>query len=206
MASKDRKKKEKEIRRKLILDSACSALLKKGFTAATVKDIAKTSELSVGTIYLYFKNKEDIFYTLYNDGMDLLFHTLENAAEEPGRPIEKIKYVALAYKQFSNENKPYFDTISYFLAFPEIMFADEKRISLALKGKAILSILSELFQKGVDQGEFIEKNPTDFSFFIWTSFHSLLQFKKMGDLLFDQDEFDRMYLFNLEHVLKAFIK
>ncbi len=206
MGSAKRKKREKAARRRLILESACATLLKKGFTAATIRDIARASELSVGTIYLYFKNKEEIFFTLYNDGMDLLLETVRAAADTEGDCVQRLRRVAFAYKDFARDNKPYFDTISYFLTFPEIMFPEEKRAALALKGNAALEVIRDLFEQGIQAAEFKDVNPSDFSFFLWTSLHSLLQFKKMQELLFDSEEFDRMFAFNLEHLLSAFVR
>ena len=64
----ERRGKEKDGRRKLILKSARSLFLEKGFNNVTVDEIAKISELGKGSIYLYFNSKEEIYaQVLLND-------------------------------------------------------------------------------------------------------------------------------------------
>jgi AcrR family transcriptional regulator len=57
----------KDERRKLILKTAAAIFAKKGYHQTVVKDITDSAEISVGTFYLYFKNKEDLFEKLYDE-------------------------------------------------------------------------------------------------------------------------------------------
>ncbi|MBW1642247.1 MAG: TetR/AcrR family transcriptional regulator [Deltaproteobacteria bacterium] len=59
-----RKEREKERRRQQILVSAKRVFSEKGFSKATMEDIATDAELSPGTLYLYFKNKEELYASL----------------------------------------------------------------------------------------------------------------------------------------------
>ncbi len=64
MGIKERKKREKERRRQQIVVAAKKVFSDKGFNRATMDDIANEAEVSPGTLYLYFKNKEDIYASL----------------------------------------------------------------------------------------------------------------------------------------------
>ncbi|MBW1848476.1 MAG: TetR/AcrR family transcriptional regulator [Deltaproteobacteria bacterium] len=64
MGIKERKEREKERRRQQILVSAKRVFSEKGFSKATMEDIATDAELSPGTLYLYFKNKEELYASL----------------------------------------------------------------------------------------------------------------------------------------------
>lgn len=57
----------KDMRRKHILEIAADVFSRKGYHQASVKEIADASGISVGTFYLYFKNKENIFEKLYDE-------------------------------------------------------------------------------------------------------------------------------------------
>ena len=59
MAISDRKEREKEMRRKDIIDTAEKLIFENGYENITMADIAKGSELARSTLYLYFKNKKD---------------------------------------------------------------------------------------------------------------------------------------------------
>ena len=62
MGSSERKEKEKEIRRKDILDAAERIFFTKGYRSATMDDVAKEAEYSKRTVYVYFSSKEQIYF------------------------------------------------------------------------------------------------------------------------------------------------
>ena len=72
MGSIERRQREKEQRREQILNTARELLFKKGIDATSMNQIARNAELSVGTLYLYFKNKESLFAALQEEGLTLL--------------------------------------------------------------------------------------------------------------------------------------
>jgi len=76
MTSKRSEKLElhKDERRKLILKTAAGIFAEKGYHQTVVKDITDSAQISVGTFYLYFKNKEDLFEKLYDE----IWRTLHN--------------------------------------------------------------------------------------------------------------------------------
>jgi AcrR family transcriptional regulator len=52
---------DKDTRRQLLLDAALDEFFERGFSAARMEDIARRADLSKGTLYLYFKSKDDLF-------------------------------------------------------------------------------------------------------------------------------------------------
>jgi AcrR family transcriptional regulator len=77
----ERKQREKEtqqrVRRKQILDAAKRVFHSRGFSGTTVEDIAKGAELSPAALYLYFKNKDDIYVSLNLQLLEYLSGRLE---------------------------------------------------------------------------------------------------------------------------------
>ncbi len=57
----ERKEREKRQRKEVILEGARRLFQERGFLNVTISDIAEATELSIGTLYLYFKNKDDIY-------------------------------------------------------------------------------------------------------------------------------------------------
>ena len=55
---------KKEIKRESIIQAAIEVFSKKGFQAATVSEIAEKAGVADGSIYQYFKNKEDLFFSI----------------------------------------------------------------------------------------------------------------------------------------------
>ena len=64
MGTLDRRKREKDKRRNRIIGAAEKVLFAKGYQAATMDDVATEAELGKGTLYLYFKNKEELIIAL----------------------------------------------------------------------------------------------------------------------------------------------
>lgn len=64
MGIQDRKIREKENRIELIKDAGKSVFFEKGFQKTTMEEIANLAEISKGTIYLYFKNKDDLYTSI----------------------------------------------------------------------------------------------------------------------------------------------
>ena len=64
MGIKERKEREREMRRQQIMVAAKSVFTQRGFEKSTMEDIAREAELSAGTIYLYFKSKDELYASL----------------------------------------------------------------------------------------------------------------------------------------------
>ena len=71
MGLKERRRREKEERRMQILDAARKLLFTKGINATSINQIAKLAELGVGTIYFYYRNKEELFAALQEEGLEI---------------------------------------------------------------------------------------------------------------------------------------
>jgi len=64
MGIQERKQRERERRRQQIVVAAKRMFSEKGFSKTTMEDIAREAELSPGTLYLYFKNKDELYASL----------------------------------------------------------------------------------------------------------------------------------------------
>ena len=104
----DRKGREKQERRKTILGAAKVVFAEKGFDAAVLDDIAEKAEFSKGAIYGYFKNKEDLFLSLIEEGLDNLSEIIKSVVEKSFSPIEKIKNLIKEVLAYLEENKDFF--------------------------------------------------------------------------------------------------
>jgi len=74
-----RKEREKEARREAILNAAASVFVRKGYYEATLDEIATEAEMAKGTIYNYYKDKDDLFISLANHGHERFDEILSEA-------------------------------------------------------------------------------------------------------------------------------
>lgn len=69
----------KDMKKKYIIDSSARVFSAKGYHGTTVKDVVEAADISIGTFYFYFKNKEDLFEILYDELADELYEALRNS-------------------------------------------------------------------------------------------------------------------------------
>ncbi|TVQ86487.1 MAG: TetR/AcrR family transcriptional regulator [Deltaproteobacteria bacterium] len=85
---------KKTDKRVLITEAATEVFAEKGFHQARVSDVARRAGVADGTIYLYFKNKEDLLLSIFEENMDLLLAELDAALAGIDDPIAQIRTFA----------------------------------------------------------------------------------------------------------------
>ena len=80
-----------------ILQAAVKVFAKKGFFNSRISEIAKEANVADGTIYLYFKNKDDILISLFEKEFGKIVEEMRRKLEEEGDPLQKIRKFAIAH-------------------------------------------------------------------------------------------------------------
>ncbi len=201
MGAKDRREREKELRKTQILDTARALLMEKGLTATSINQIAKRAELSVGAIYFYYKSKEDLYAALQVEGLELLSQAIRQSVQKQSSPEENIRKIAMAYLKFSDEHKNYFDIINYFLASPEPIFSPELKSQVDEQGKYSIATLTDTISKGIQNGMFKPMDPRRQAIILWSTLHGMIQFKKLEKTILDKENHQSLYLEAVERFL-----
>ena len=84
------KKMEKKQR---IQDAAIRVMARKGYYGTTVAEIARAANVADGTLYLYFKNKDDLLIGIFDEIMDRFISEGLRMIQEKTNPVEGIKEV-----------------------------------------------------------------------------------------------------------------
>lgn len=86
--------------RERILQSAIDTFSRYGFDKTRMEDVAEAAKLAKGTLYLYFKSKEDLFYAICETGLDklkdqlsILFTTKEDLLSDVGKFYDNYRKV-----------------------------------------------------------------------------------------------------------------
>ena len=83
-------------KRARILDAAIRVFAERGFHTATVAEIARAAGVADGTIYLYFKGKDDLLLRLFDEKMtELLAEARAALAQEPSAPAKLRRFIQL---------------------------------------------------------------------------------------------------------------
>ena len=111
MGIAERKEREKQLRREEIVLAAEKVFFSKGFDLSTMDDIAEEAELSKGTLYLYFKNKEDLHMAVARKAIHLLKSVTLQATEGGANALEKLGRMGRACMVFSRTNPDHMKAI-----------------------------------------------------------------------------------------------
>ncbi len=108
MSTQARRAREKQRRRNDIVAAAEALFSERGFRNTTMQEISEKVELSKGTIYLYFKSKEELYLSVCIKGVAGFGDDLEAAASKARSLEERVKTVYLAYIRHSLEQPDIF--------------------------------------------------------------------------------------------------
>ena len=111
MGIAERKEREKQQRKEEIIQAAEQVFISKGFEHSTMDDIAAKAELSKGTLYLYFKSKEDLHMAVARRAIVLLSSITLKVSEQAGNAIEKLQRMAWACIEFSKSHPDHMKAI-----------------------------------------------------------------------------------------------
>lgn len=114
MGITERKEREKRRRRNEIIDAAEKVFFGKGVENATMDDVAETAELSKGTLYLYFSNKEELLYAIKMRATVMLKEYFEKTCHSKSKGIDNVRNIGRAFINFSTERKDYFELMMHF--------------------------------------------------------------------------------------------
>ncbi len=112
MGTTQRKERERDQRRRVILDSARSAFLKHGISTTTMERIAQEAELAKGTLYLYFRNREELLMGLLADDISTLTSAMEKVSSSPIEPPEKLELAFATFYTYSQENQLFYQMMT----------------------------------------------------------------------------------------------
>ena len=110
-----RKARDRLLRRTDILKAATRVFAEKGYHNATMSDIAKNAEYAVGTIYLYFKDKQDLYLALTEEKIDELIRRVKEKTNQADTALDKIRALIEEELSYFEENEDFFRI--YFCCF-----------------------------------------------------------------------------------------
>jgi len=114
MNNKERKEKEKKQRREAILDAAEAIIFKKGIDQTTMDEIADKAALSKGTLYLYFKNKTDLYLAISLRGSAILHERFARVLTTDLTGMEMLQEMGREYVDFVKTHPGYYNAFIYY--------------------------------------------------------------------------------------------
>ena len=151
--------------------------MEKGIENTSMNDIAREAGYSKATLYVYFKNKEELIGVLVLESMQKLYEYIRQALEQSKDTKERYGEICQALVRYQEEYPFYFkmvlETINVDFESPHFLLEEKETF---LVGEQINELLVEFLESGIASGEIhsdIEIMPTIFSF--WGMLSGLIQ-------------------------------
>jgi AcrR family transcriptional regulator len=182
MGTQERKKREKTEMKRHILDVALKLFVNEGFEHASIRKIADKIEYSPATIYLYFKDKDEIFFALQSEAFEK-FYEVQMSVQSIQDPFERLMAHGEGYVKFAIENPELYD-----LMF--IMKEPVKRIKSFEQwksGSKSYDLLRKNVRECIEDDLIVNKDVEVVSFALWSFVHGISSLKiKRGMIIPDE--------------------
>jgi AcrR family transcriptional regulator len=171
MGIAERKEKQKQEIRKMILDASMKLFVEQGFENVSIRKIADLIEYSPTTVYLYFKDKNEILFNLHELGFQKF---AEYTADiwEVKNPLLRLHKMGERYVRFGLENPAFYD-LMFILKAPMEALNTMKDCEWK-SGDQALGKLKELLQECMER-KFIKEDDVDaMAMAIWGLVHGMV--------------------------------
>lgn len=149
-----RKEREYEQRRNEIREVAEAVFAERGFVSTTMEEIARRAEFSVGSLYKFFKNKDDLYVDILTARADEMEPVIYEALENGCGPLEKIRALMTArlelFWKYPRFFRLYFHQTMGTVTDIRAGFTPE----ILERYEQLLSVIEGIFEEGIKSGQF----------------------------------------------------
>ncbi len=191
MGIQERKQRERERRRQQIMVAAKKVFTAKGFNKTTMEDIAKEAELSPGTLYLYFKNKDELYASLSLRVLQYLLIRLGHVTDDnrlgPEARIRTLKSVLLDLYRFDPLillNMLHIQSGETLRNLSTELLSEIQHLSNEALGK-----IADLFKPRLDGDIFETDDPEKFADIAWAMFSGIVLLEGQKQVLNTENDF-----------------
>jgi TetR/AcrR family fatty acid metabolism transcriptional regulator len=156
-----RRKRETEARRREILEAATRVFARRGFHAATTAEVAAEAGVAVGSIYLCFKMKEELYFSLVSEKAEELLSFLHAELARAPTTLGKLRRLVVAELEFFNRNREFLRVYLSTRSGLEWTLKDDFGEAVRRKYAAYIEMVTAIIKRGIDEGELRAAPPAD---------------------------------------------
>ena len=156
-----------EFRVQSIRDAAMRVIARKGMAATTMQEIADEAGVAKGTIYLYFRDRDDVVEKAFENAMSDLHKRVDDALEAPGTFEQKLRAVLAAQIGFFQANREFF-RLYISLRYPEGNAQQQRRQKRHCQPQyqSRVERIAAMLREAMERGEIRRMDPMRLALFI----------------------------------------
>lgn len=156
----------KELREKQIKEAALRLFSEKGFHNTTVTQIAEAADLGKGTIYWYWKSKEELAFSLVSDMLHDFALLIEAARDAEGPVVARFKDLVAKVAELYYQETEYLRLLWKFRVDRSYIFSEEYTEQVASYYLRMRKALEGMIEEGIAGGELQEVDPKRAAFIL----------------------------------------
>lgn len=153
-----------EKRRKEIFEAALDVFAEKNFEEATLDEIAQKVKISKPALYLYFKNKEDLFASMVEEILSNNIFTIKDILKLDITVIEKLKKIIVLHVESFVKNEKFFKIMHQIKILMDTKKKNKIHQTILEHYQEYTNSLITLMQKGIEEKCLKDEDPTFMAF------------------------------------------
>ncbi|NND72956.1 MAG: TetR/AcrR family transcriptional regulator [Rhodothermales bacterium] len=153
-----------------ILDAARHLMVSDGYSSLSMRRIARKIGYSATSIYLHFSGKDDLFYTLIDEGMERLNRYLEEASRVNASADNVLRAICNAFVEFGLTNPEYYEVM--FVLHPDT--GSRYPAPKYRKARRNIAIIASALEKGIAEERFVIGDVALTANTIWATLHGVV--------------------------------
>jgi AcrR family transcriptional regulator len=157
---------EKAANEKAIKEAALKLFSEKGFYSTSTRELTEAAGVSKGTLYWYWKSKEEVAFSLVSDMLGDFLELIEIARDGEGPVIGRMERLAAAVAELYYRETDYLRLLWKFRADRQYIFSSDYTEKVSSFYVRIRKGLENLVEQGMKSGEFRKVDPKQMAFII----------------------------------------
>lgn len=195
MRARSRNDEEKAKRREALLNAAQAVFFDKGFEHTSMDDIAGRAGFSRALLYVYFKDKKDIYRSLRIRSVESLRDRMINHVDPNAKGIKRVRQVGEAFYDFYHDDKSQFDCMSLDISLNNQSASVRHEPESLEAEKQTMKVMVDSILAGIEDGSIDPArvgNPLQTAMFLRGSLHGVILLQdEDGSALLEKANIDR---------------
>ncbi len=204
MGINERKERERDAVKDLILSAAREIFLAEGYENTSIRKIATKIEYSPGIIYNHFKDKNNLLLALHDKAFECKIEALFLSVQNMPDPLERLKATGRGYIQYGIDNPQDYELMFILSCTMEALAVKEE---FWQDGAMAINMLKQNIVECMEAGYFRKDiNPDEISLILWSQVHGLVSLHNKERLNIYAMEDQKAFMFRSYDVFLSMIQ
>jgi TetR/AcrR family transcriptional regulator len=178
----ERREREKERKRNTMLDAAESILMDRGLEHLSMDDVAEKAEVSKGSLYLYFQNKNDLVLGICYRATHLLNESFRKVLDSNRSGLSLVRELGETYLHYVKNHPQYYSSMKFLDNLHSTREGTESEyLQLCTQNRQEgFRLMVEAIQRGMDDGSIKQELPAEqLALLFWSTSHGVVTISYM---------------------------